>query len=659
VLKFGRRRYYYVRHSVAPHVHHTWYVDAKGPLPFDTGYILVIVEAITRCTLLRYLPKLTADEVTEELDEAFASFCTRPVVIRHDNGPPFDSDDWMAFCKTNAILPVPGVPYHSQGQGMVETRIRGLAAAIIATFGAKAFMVFKLGPMAQKLSTFTSPLGKLRWLHGYYGWHSFPPAFQRLIMEHVVLPTLDDFPTAALAAWIDDLFAACRTGDELVAVSLKIVDRILAFGGRLNIDKIHLFVTRFDWCGVEVDLIRNDWRIAPSRVESLHRTPIPKDRTQLEHVMGILRHYFWGVRDQLQLRRHLAKLTALDVPGIRLSEHWTDEHTAAMKAGIDLVVSGDWIMVYDPTQPCYCTVDAAGNEGFGMSVYQIHRPTGKHRPIAYFSHGWIGSQIKWTPQVKEAYAAMILCTKVMRSAFPYATVLLLCDNKNLATETKSADDRVSRWKFDVKCAGAITWNWISGDFNSIADYASRSVVPAPTKPLSDERQFEMHIYALEFFEGGDTPVSADGAFSPPAHTHALAAGTAVPGHLTMATAVADTIAAQHAAPDSEKASWSGKHFSTVTLSGKSFTLRDGRLVVPSGASDLKNAFLRLSHDCNSHYTGADRTLYALRQQCRVWWSEMDADTTSYVNSCFRCAYGKVNRHGKSDMGTLNPTQSPR
>jgi hypothetical protein len=57
---------------------------------------------------------------------------------------------------------------------------------------AEAFCTFKLGPQAQRLSTFTSPIGKIRFRHGYFGWHSFPAYFQRMVMEKIVLPTLDE-----------------------------------------------------------------------------------------------------------------------------------------------------------------------------------------------------------------------------------------------------------------------------------------------------------------------------------------------------------------------------------------------------------------------------------------------------------------------------------
>jgi hypothetical protein len=71
-----------------------------------------------------------------------------------------------------------------------------------------AFSSLKLDAAAQRLSTFTSPFGKLRWKQGWFGWHSFPALFQKLIMEHVVLPTEKEFPSVKILAWIDDLVVA-------------------------------------------------------------------------------------------------------------------------------------------------------------------------------------------------------------------------------------------------------------------------------------------------------------------------------------------------------------------------------------------------------------------------------------------------------------------
>jgi hypothetical protein len=100
---------------------------------------MAVVEPITRRVLLRYLPRGTAAEVIDELEECINNWGTRPVVLRTDGGPPFgDSKEFHTWCDAQGIKPVAGIPYHSAGQGMVETRFRSIAASIIAVLGHKA-----------------------------------------------------------------------------------------------------------------------------------------------------------------------------------------------------------------------------------------------------------------------------------------------------------------------------------------------------------------------------------------------------------------------------------------------------------------------------------------------------------------------------------------
>ena len=121
-------------------------------------------------------------------------------------------------------------------------------------------------------------------------------------MEIVVLPSLDVVPTATIIAWIDDLVVAARDNDTLLQALLEVLDRILSFGGRLSLDKCSFLVDKFDWCGVAVNLTTREWAILHERVTSLLDTPIPENREDLGHVLGILRYYFFGVYDQLAQR---------------------------------------------------------------------------------------------------------------------------------------------------------------------------------------------------------------------------------------------------------------------------------------------------------------------------------------------------------------------
>ena len=140
----------------------------------------------------------------------------------------------------------------------------------------EAFLTMKLGPLASELSTFTTPIGKIRWKHAYFGWHSFPAKFQQLIQQRVVLPTLDEFGDGiSVLAWIDDVVLTADNLSVLLEATRSVVDRILAFGGRIGLEKCHFLVSTFQWCGVQVDLATSQWRVDPARTSALTETPVP------------------------------------------------------------------------------------------------------------------------------------------------------------------------------------------------------------------------------------------------------------------------------------------------------------------------------------------------------------------------------------------------
>jgi hypothetical protein len=512
----------------------------------------------------------------------------------------------------------------------------------------EAFTTVKLGPEAQRLSTFTTPIGKVRWLHGYFGWHSFPAWFQKTIMEVVVLPSLDIVPTATIIAWIDDLVIAAKDNDTLLQALLEVLDRVLSFGGRLSIDKCAFLIDKFDWCGVAVNLTTREWAISHERVASLLETPIPENREDLGHVLGILRYYFFGVHDQIAQRERLAKLCELNVLGLRdFKGKWTEEHTTAMYDALKEIVNGKWALIYDPSQPVYVTTDAATRHGYSVISNQYDPRTGALRPIGFYSTGWKGPQVLgWVAQVKESYAQRQAVCVIMPKHFPYATVVLLTDNKNLG-RTESADERVTRWEKDISASGCHKRGWIPGQWNTIADYGSRAVRANPDAKLSEEEEYELHIYAMEAEEVTVAP-----------NTAAKMASTVPHGHLPVSTLAAAIISAQLSAPEGEKATWSGTNYSRALIKGTELAFFKNRLILPKGATDLKLQLLRYAHDSRAHYTGYVRTLHTLHEQAKVHWEGMADDVQRYVKSCYRCAFAKAPSHHPARVGTLEPSLPP-
>lgn len=579
-------------------------------------------------------------------------------------------------------------------------RVRGLRHACKLDMK-EAFVTLKLGPKAQMLSTFVTHRGKYRWKHGWFGWHSFPAVFQQLIMTKVVLPVKDLVPMAQLLAWIDDLIVAAKTFDEFLAALEAVVDRILSFGGRLSLKKCDFLVDRFDWCGIEVDLPTDRWRIASHRVQDLKDTPIPKDRKQLAHVLGIIRYYYFGVADHNAQRDRLAVLQELDYDGCRVSREWTPRHTEALRGAMSAVAEGRWLMVFDPVKPVYVQTDASGNHGYSVTAHQVG-DDGKFQPIFYYSQAWKGDQTKWGPQTKEAYAQMRAVAYFAPDTFPHADIVLMCDNKNLASDTESVDVRIQRWKELIRASGARR-EWIPGEWNTIADYGSRVVMPKPEAPLPPEEVIEQHLYgkfvgpvllalAAEFGEEAPAPrqlLTQDSSLATPRefveHLNAviLRSGkavenapkpesrrnhnlqgasevTVVPGHGRVDALLARIADAQASVPEAERAEWTarGSHVTAVSMADKTLYLRNDKVVVPKSANRLKHEILEIAHDGNTHYCGGRRTAKVIEEQMKVTWVGLQQDADSYVKKCLRCALAKPISHGPSNSGPLIQTLAP-
>ena len=105
------------------------------------------------------------------------------------------------------------------------------------------------------------------------------------------------------------------------------------------------------------------------------------------HCLGVLRYYFFGVTNQLEQRKRIAKLAELDVPGLQVARHWKTEHSEALKEALAEVVRGDWLLVFNPGQPVIMTIDASGEHAYSVTAHQYDTVTTKMRPAAYFSTG--------------------------------------------------------------------------------------------------------------------------------------------------------------------------------------------------------------------------------------------------------------------------------
>ncbi|XP_039451778.1 uncharacterized protein K02A2.6-like [Culex pipiens pallens] len=110
-------------------------VDFNGPYArFGGVYILVVVDCRSRY-LFAVPVKSTSLERTRDVLEAIFQREGFPKYIKSDNGPPFNSAEYKAYCAQRGIKPIFSTPLFPQQNGLAESQMkvvnRGMISASI------------------------------------------------------------------------------------------------------------------------------------------------------------------------------------------------------------------------------------------------------------------------------------------------------------------------------------------------------------------------------------------------------------------------------------------------------------------------------------------------------------------------------------------------
>ncbi|XP_011858315.1 PREDICTED: uncharacterized protein K02A2.6-like [Vollenhovia emeryi] len=89
------------------------------------GYtFLILVDSRSKWLEVKIMTERTnATETILKLKEIFSVFGL-PLELVSDNGPPFNSIEFISFCQANGITPIKSPPYHPQSNGMVERGVQ-------------------------------------------------------------------------------------------------------------------------------------------------------------------------------------------------------------------------------------------------------------------------------------------------------------------------------------------------------------------------------------------------------------------------------------------------------------------------------------------------------------------------------------------------------
>lgn len=129
---------------------------AETSYPFERVHIdffhylgktfLILVDVFTRWLEIRQMSRTTTTDVGKELDSIFSVFGF-PTKMVSDNGPPFNSYEFLKFAEERNITLIKSPPYHPQSNGIAERAVQTTKAVLkklVLENNNKSFQILKL-----------------------------------------------------------------------------------------------------------------------------------------------------------------------------------------------------------------------------------------------------------------------------------------------------------------------------------------------------------------------------------------------------------------------------------------------------------------------------------------------------------------------------------
>lgn len=95
---------------------------------------LIFCDSFSKWLHIQPVPNIRAATIAEILFTIFTMFSTLPETIVTDNGPPFDSSEFLEFCTSLSIVSKRIAPYHPESNGLAERSVGVAKAALTKLF---------------------------------------------------------------------------------------------------------------------------------------------------------------------------------------------------------------------------------------------------------------------------------------------------------------------------------------------------------------------------------------------------------------------------------------------------------------------------------------------------------------------------------------------
>ncbi len=355
-------------------------------------------------------------------------------------------------------------------------------AKVFSVVDAKdGFLQVRLDQESSKLTTFSTPFGRYRWLRMPFGISSAPEEFQRRVLE--TLEGLEGIQTIA-----DDIlvYGCGETYEEAVADHDKnmvaLLERCRARNFKLNKSKIRFKQTSVKYHGhiIASEGLKPD----PVKVEAILQMPIPEDKKAVKRLIGVTNY----------LAKFCPHLSAVSEPLRRLTEEnaefvWSKEHDRTFQTIKQMFVNAPVLRYYSVTDEV--TVEADSSDyGLGAVLLQ------EGQPVAYASRALSKTERNYSQMEKECLAITFACNRFDQYLHGRDYVTVLTDHQNLEVIFKkpilAAPKRLQRMRLRLQ-KYHIDVKYQKGKNMHISDALSR----ATTANANPKATADYEIFAIE------------------------------------------------------------------------------------------------------------------------------------------------------------------
>lgn len=318
------------------------------------------------------------------------------------------------------------------------------------------FHQIELDHNSSLLTTFITPFGKYKYNKLPFGLRVSPEIFQKYNMQ-----IFGDIPNVGI--YFDDFIIATESEKEHNEVLSKVMNRALENNVKFNAKKLQFKVNSVKYLGMVFSV--NGVSPEPERVKSIVALEEPKNKKELQSVLGAINFLSKFVHNMSQLTEPLRQLLKNGV-----EFNWTSDHTKSFDTLKSKIAEATSLKIFDPKQVCEIYVDSS-NYGFGACLLQ------NNFPIAFASKALTETEMRYPIIDKEMAAVCFALAKYHKFIYGQKVVVYTDHKPLVSIVTKNmhkVSSRLQKFKLAILKYN-IEVKYLPGKSNVLADLLSRKV----------------------------------------------------------------------------------------------------------------------------------------------------------------------------------------